>query len=137
MAQDLGQFAKKMRAYAKRAEPAVAGVVKKLVTQIVEEVATSTPIDTGQARANWLTSIGTPITYYKANAGSNSAANESIDMAAKVMASWNGQGDIHIANNLPYIAKLNAGSSQQAPKLFVQAAVLRARYTLQSMKLRL
>lgn len=134
---DLSDLAKRMRARAAKAQPAVARVVKDLVIEIVEEVAPATPIRSGQAQSNWMTFVGTAPGFYKANESANSAATEAIDMARKVMAGWNGVGDIHIVNNVPYIAKLNAGSSQQAPKLFVQAAVLRARYSLRSVKFKL
>lgn len=134
---DLSDLAKRMRARAARAQPVIAGVVKKLVVEIVEEVAPATPIDTGQAQANWMTFVGTAPQFYKANMAANAAAAESIQMAQQVMAQWNGVGDIHIVNNVPYIAKLNAGTSQQAPKLFVQAAVLRARYSLKSVRIKI
>lgn len=134
---DLGDLAKRMHARANRAQAAANRVVSKMVTTIVEEVAPNTPIDTGQAQSNWMTFIGTATPYYKANMQFNSAAAESIAMAHRVMKSWNGYGDIHIVNNVPYISKLNAGSSQQAPRLFVQAAILRARYTIRNYRLRI
>ena len=36
------------------------------------------------------------------------------------------QGNVNITNNVPYIRRLNEGSSSQAPAAFVQSAIARA-----------
>ena len=74
-----------------------------------------TPVDTGRARANWLVSLGTPRT-------------ETVEVGGRpdpgrVVAPRVPQQAIFIANNLPYIRRLNEGSSTQAPASFVEMAV--------------
>lgn len=81
-----------------------------------------TPVDTGWARSNWLPSVGVP-------RGETVGAPGALDQGpARVgqseVAGWGIQdGPIYIANNVPYIRRLNGGSSNQAPAGFIEAAV--------------
>ena len=81
---------------------------------------TGTPVDTGHARANWIPSVGTPNT--------QEANDESLAQAgvAAIMAYRIGQGNLFLTNVVSYISRLNSGSSQQAPALFVESCVSRA-----------
>ncbi len=81
----------------------------------------TTPVDTGRARSNWLPSVGTP----RVNEVSATDAMTAI-MAAE--AEFMPEGlpfwpTLYIANNLPYIRKLNEGHSRQAPAHFVELAI--------------
>jgi len=90
-----------------------------------------TPVDTGWARANWVPRIGEA---FSGTAGSREAAeagsiNEGIGQSgvASVATSYKTErGPVHITNNVPYILRLNEGSSRQAPAGFVQAAIVKA-----------
>ena len=75
-----------------------------------------TPVDTGRARSNWLTSLGKPRTGTVEVGG---APNPRSTIAQRKP----GQV-IFITNNLPYIQRLNEGSSSQAPANFVEMAVM-------------
>lgn len=85
---------------------------KALILEIDKELRRTTPVDTGNARANWVPSVGSP-----APRGDRAAGT------AAVMAYQLGQGALYVSNGVPYITYLNNGSSRQAPALFVEAAV--------------
>lgn len=110
-------------------------IVRKLALDIVANLVAApgeggTPVDTGWARANWVPEIGKARTnvagtYAQAAAAGASLAEQQAGVA-KVL-SWKlGQGPIHVTNNVPYIVRLNEGSSKQAPRGFVQAAIAKA-----------
>ena len=95
---------------------------RALTLDIHNRVTRDTPVNTGWARANWVPSVGTPqeepvgspdrVTTAPANAG-----------VREILAWRFAQGLAFIANNVPYIGDLNAGSSRQAPAGFVQKAI--------------
>lgn len=106
-------------------------VLKKLALDVTANLIESTPVDTGWARANWVPSIGVKIetTAPAAPEGSDVAAASARQGAGKaeiVTGYFLRRGKIHISNNVPYIIRLNEGSSQQAPAGFVQAAIRKA-----------
>lgn len=110
-------------------------LIKKLVLDIVANLQRpgsegGTPVDTGWARANWIPQIGSPHegtagTRASAEAGSLSSAAQSG--VASVAATYKlRRGRVYITNNVPYILKLDAGSSNQAPKGFVIRSIRKA-----------
>lgn len=112
-------------------------VIKKLTLDVTANLVSApdtgygTPVDTGWARANWVPSIGTPQTTTEgtreaAEAGSVSTAGQQAGIAKVVTSYKHQQGAVYISNNVPYILRLNEGSSQQAPKGFVQNAIAKA-----------
>jgi hypothetical protein len=81
-----------------------------------------TPVDTGWARSNWLPSVGTPRAETVGEPGSLNAG--AADLGKLEVADWGiANGPIYITNNVPYIQRLNAGSSKQAPAGFVESAI--------------
>lgn len=89
-----------------------------------------TPVDTGWARANWVPQIGAPFTGTagsrgQAEAGSVSQAEQSAGEASLFTYRLE-RGQVWISNNVPYIVRLNEGSSRQAPAKFVEAAIQKA-----------
>lgn len=104
---------------------------KALVLEIVRELkrkGTGTPVDTGHARANWIASVGAPNT---AEAPGRSEALAQAGNAAVVSYKL-GQGRLFVSNVVPYIRRLNEGSSMQAPPLFVESCVIRALAAIKS-----
>lgn len=82
----------------------------------------STPVDTGRARGNWQTSVGTPVdgTLERDDPGGSAAIAE---VTAKTP---NGAGqETFMSNNLPYIESLENGNSQQAPAGMVRINLAR------------
>lgn len=100
--------------------------VKKIVLDATANLVEDTPVDTGWARANWVPRIADT---FKGTAGQRGAVDAGPQQAgvAEVATSYKlEQGPVTITNNVPYIMRLNAGSSKQAPTGFVQAGILRA-----------
>lgn len=98
------------------------------VLVIDQALVTSTPVDTGRARSNWIVGAG-PSTeaidaYVKGAKGSTGAANtEAALKQAQDFLDSTSLSTIYISNNLSYIQFLNEGSSAQAPAGFIEAAV--------------
>lgn len=110
-------------------------MVRRVALAADQAVVVSTPVDTGRARSNWIVALGdaadSPIEAYTPGEDrSTEAANTQAALAqgeAVIRGYMGGQGtSIHITNNLPYIQKLNDGSSAQAPANFVETAVQQA-----------
>lgn len=101
-------------------------IFKALVLEIDRELRKSTPVDTGFARANWVPSVGSP------------HVGEVLDAAARtagltqVIAFKLGDGALWISNGTEYIEILNYGTSDQAPPMWIEAAVDRAVATIQA-----
>lgn len=119
MASAADRLAKKLDAHIERA-------AKALIIEIARELKRSTPVDTGHARANWIPSIGSP------NTAEDSSGALAQAGAALVAAYKLSSGKLFVTNVVPYIRRLNEGSSTQAPALFVESAVKRAVATIRS-----
>ena len=131
---DLGSLSKKLRNASKAVMTNADILVKQVAEQILQNVVTDTPVDTGQAKSNWIVSIGRASTliqgpYVPGRKGSTALDNiiASVEMGTQKLTAY-GHGDtIHITNNLDYIQGLNDGSiSRQAPPDYVQMAILEA-----------
>ena len=92
-----------------------------------------TPVQTGWARANWVQSVGTPAAVVanpvtvdeRIAALPSGLAAQAAGVAAVAGYSKIGPS-VFQTNNVPYIKELNEGTSQQAPRAFVQTAVTKA-----------
>lgn len=109
-------------------------VMAALATEVVKNLTAApseggTPIDTGWASANWIPYIGSPdrSPVGERPTARNSANRGRQEQAVAALTRYKrSAGDIVIANNVPYIVRLNDGSSAQAPSGFVQKAIVRA-----------
>lgn len=108
------------KAYQKKVIGLTESVVRKTAFDIDRELVQQTPVDTGRARSNWLPSINTP-------------RNDTVETGQKpdilpITASYKINETIFIANNLPYIQRLNNGWSGQNPTpSWVEATVAKYR----------
>lgn len=115
-------------------------IVKKLVLDIVANLQAApseggTPIDTGWARANWIPVIGSasgkpapkPIDRGRATQAAADVFSAGEAAVAAIALSYRASmGKVTIANNVPYILKLDAGSSKQAPSGFIRRGIVKA-----------
>ncbi len=109
-------------------------VVKKITLDVTANLRIVTPVDTGWARANWIPTIGTPASSRgnpasradKLSGASAASAEQSASMGNVASSYTISQGKTFVTNNVPYIQKLNNGSSQKAPAGFVQGAIQKA-----------
>lgn len=103
--------------------PEKADRVKKLVAIAVDQAVTlATPVDTGRARANWV--VGVTTANRTTTDTPTPVGTAAIQRARQAILAAPARQDLYISNNLPYIVKLNEGSSAQAPSKFVQAAIV-------------
>lgn len=104
-------------------------VVIRLGLNITANLVETTPVDTGWARANWVPSIGaskrTPEVRQPTSALVQGQAALQAAGQAGLLSYKIGAGSVFISNNVPYIGRLNDGSSTQAPTGFIQAAIRR------------
>jgi len=125
----LARFQKRMVIRAKVLPGNAAKLQRKVALAIDQNIVLATPVDTGRARSNWIVKSGAPSTslgdaYIEGEEGSTAGANANAALAqARAAILLHRVGPIHITNNLPYIAVLNDGSSDQAPKNFVENGV--------------
>jgi hypothetical protein len=102
---------------------------QKVAIQVDQAVVLATPKDTGRAASNWLPSLNIPVT--EARDFANDATISSTLMEAGSVVAKAKLGDvIYFSNNLPYIGRLNDGSSMRASAGFVQKAALAAQVSL-------
>ena len=118
----------------------VTRIVKKLVLDIVANLQAAaseggTPVLTGWARANWIPVIGTASGKSAPQPGDHAQTTQAAinlmsqgEAAIAVIATTYrlSMGKVTIANNVPYILKLDAGSSKKAPAGFINRGIVKA-----------
>jgi hypothetical protein len=118
----------------------VTRIVKKLVLDIVANLQAApsdggTPVDTGWARANWIPVIGSASGRAAPKPGDRSqTVGAAVNLAQQGQAAIatiattyrTSMGPVTIANNVPYILPLDAGSSKQAPAGFIRRGIVKA-----------
>lgn len=125
------------------AEEIVAGVVllkQDIAREVAETIIEETPVDTGKARSNWVTTergaygniidayAPIPSMYkppYIKGAQRSETANRGAAVKQNALAIDGNKIDssIHITNNLPYIERLSEGYSKQTASGMVGRAV--------------
>jgi len=116
-------FSADLAAFAAKSGESLDKTVRMVTLELFGSVIRSTPVDTGRARGNWQTTVQSP-------------ASDEVDrpqsMAeAELSANAGGVGSVtYLANNLPYIYRLEMGWSNQSPPY----AMVRGNFTrIQSM----
>lgn len=138
----LGDLSKRMHRLAGEL-PARANALKQQVAlPVVERLITDTPVDTSNAESNWQVGIGGspagPIPpHYLGEHGSTDQASqgEAKALARSRIASVKAGQPIYISNNVPYIIKLDQGSSPQAPLGFTHLALSLGRSILAKLRI--
>lgn len=114
-----------------------ASAVTWLAKRIVSELIRQTPVDTSRALSNWQVWVGrkgnsSNVDFAKGTHGSTRGASiaKAIRKAhAAIDARDRGQ-ILYISNVVRYIVYLNDGTSRQAPAMFVETIVLKAKLEL-------
>lgn len=105
-------FASDVAKYAKLAGASVDETGRAIVLELFGSVIKDTPVDTGRARGNWQTTIGSPASGTTDRLGEAEALAE----VSQQSASFGAGKVIYLTNNLPYIYRLEyLGWSQQSP----------------------
>lgn len=111
-----------------------ADLLKMAAVEFYRQAIIATPVDTGRARMGWNATINEPSNEVPAPApaghkGQSQGGSEFYPMP-KIKSSFlrgviKVTDTLYITNRVPYIGKLNAGSSSQAPARFVERAAER------------
>lgn len=112
----MGTRASIQAAIERRLEQAVVRVASIAREKLIER----TPVDTGNARAHWLQTIGKPAD--PATGLSPTVASAFADIVDYRLE----DGSIFVSNYVPYIRRLKDGWSDQAPAGWVEQAVSEA-----------
>lgn len=114
----------------RRLEREMSEAMREVVTEIVARLQEATPVETGHARANWIPSIGSPVTEedgfvaQRKNGDRRTNAGAAQRAGLREILRYNlSDGDVFISNNVPYIQILNTGTSDQAPRFFIEQAI--------------
>lgn len=115
-------FASDMAKFAKLTNSSLDETGRAIALELFSSVIKDTPVDTGRARGNWQTSIGTPKESEIDRDGSGPALAEAARETSRF-----GMGKvIYLANGLPYIYRLEyLGWSKQSPEGMVRKNVAR------------
>lgn len=129
MANDFNSLARRMSELSRAVERNAPLVVSLVVRSMAPVLVYATPVDTSRARLNWQAAIGSipaTVLYPEPDKPPSPSYGGATAVAAIIGVSKNYAGGsyIAIANNAPYIQKLNRGSSAQAPASFVQQAIM-------------
>lgn len=130
---EIAGFIRRINRRAKRVDDNVNLATKHAARAMLEEVIWATPVDTGRARSNWRVGVGSPnlgtrapfAPGFKLGLGESANAGAAINSGSSIINSAPRNVPLFISNNLPYINKLNAGSSKQAPANFIERALAR------------
>ena len=98
-----------LRKFADSVDEDAATLTRSLALQIFTSVVRRTPVDKGIARASWVLSVGKPAPQVSTTAAAISGPSGIAGF------NWNLKADIYISSFIPYIQKLENGSSKQAP----------------------
>ena len=128
------ELAERLEARIKEIDEQGSDVAVKVALTIITDLAYRTPVDTSRAISNWQVTLGAPAIgniapHYAGRLGStySASASETVSLAKLILKSKKPGQAIYITNSLPYIRRLNEGSSQQAPAGFVERAILLGR----------
>lgn len=137
------QFKSDLKKFSEKIDVRLELVVKKVAIEIHDDIVVRTPVDTGRARASWNIGLGdADLSVADENFGKKStdgsareANGQKALSAAKskqsVIENVQPYQDVFITNNLPYIKRLEEGSSKQAPSGMVALALANAEYKIE------
>lgn len=113
-------FSKDIGRFAAKAVQAHGKITRAATLELFSGVIKDTPVDTGRARGNWQTSVGSPATG-ELDRDDKSGAQALAEAQQKIPP---GAGQVTLlTNNLPYIEALERGSSKKSPEGMVRKNV--------------
>ncbi len=112
-----------VRIFLKGADKKLGQFTRKVAINTLNSVTLKTPVDTGRARASWnIADSFTPDLSVAPEKDAGQIASSALETKQKASLLKDGNKFI-ISNNLPYIEKLEGGSSQQAPAGMVRVTL--------------
>lgn len=115
-------FSDDIRRFTTKTTEAHDKIARVATLELFSGVIKATPVDTGRARGNWQTTVGTPARG-RLEREDKSGSEAIAEVEAKTP---EGAGQVTmLTNNLPYIDELEFGSSKQAPQGMVRTNLAR------------
>lgn len=108
-----GTFRMSLRSFERRFDQKVDRLVRAVALDVTKAIVLRTPVDTGRARGNWQVTLGTPSSETGTKLDPAGAMAQAKALTA--LAGYTPGASVFIVNNLPYIVRLEYGSSAQAP----------------------
>lgn len=115
MANDWGDFVRRMREIGASIPLATNDVKRELTRELTRELVPATPVDTGKARSNWRVTNGQPIRGTVEPPGVDRGGAPSLRSLDRAYLTARPGVDMYITSNIPYIRRLNTGWSKQQP----------------------
>lgn len=116
-------FSDDIRRFTTKTTEAHNKITRVATLELFSGVIKATPVDTGRARGNWQTTVGSPAKG-RLEREDKSGSEAIAEVEAKTP---EGAGQVTmLTNNLPYIDELEFGSSKQAPQGMVRTNLARA-----------
>ncbi len=110
-------FSDDVRRFTAKTTEAHDKIARVATLELFSGVIKATPVDTGRARGNWQTTVGSPAKG-RLEREDKSGSEAIAEVEAKTP---EGTGQVtYLSNNLPYIMELEEGSSKQAPEGMVK-----------------
>lgn len=123
-----GSFAVDISRFVAKAKGNTTLVVRKISLDVFKRVIMRTPVDTGRARGNWQTAVGSFATGETER--TDKGGGSTVQAAAAVIQGYEpGPDALTITNNVPYIIPLEYGrddgkpGSKQAPQGMVRVTL--------------
>jgi hypothetical protein len=112
----VGSFEDDLRRFKINTERKLELVARKVALELFRRVIFKTPVDKGRARANWQASLGSPATGTVDATDKTKSGGPTFRTVVAASAGFKVGDTIYLANNLPYIRKLEEGGYPDGPK---------------------
>ena len=100
--------------------------VRDIATFVLTNAAASTPVDTGATQSAWRVSARKSGPIIKRTAAAIAASKGAQEASKLKLAGYKLGPPVHVGNAMPGVEALNAGSSRQEPRAWVQRAIVRS-----------
>ncbi len=115
-------FATDIRRFAIKSGESVDQTVQAVTIALFNGIIRDTPVDTGRARGDWQTTVGTPASGQNGRSDPTKTGRDGGPAQAEVVANTPKEAGqlTYLTNSMPYIKQLEEGSSQQAAEGMVR-----------------
>lgn len=115
-------FRREVEKFRKEFDGRQTDLLQSVSLEVFKRVIEKTPVDTGRARGNWQAGLNVAVQGQLEAVDKNGQPTNA--KANKVVSGAKATDTITLANNLPYIQRLEDGSSTQAPNGMVKTTVI-------------
>lgn len=132
------ELGERLRVRAAEIKTGVERTVRKAALRADQVAVTTTPVDTGRAKGNWVPTVGAP--YFGPERPEDKSGQAVLDECQRVVATYRSPdsdtlGSIFLTNGVPYIVRLDNGWSKKAPRGMSRFAIQAAREVVRRTKI--